>query len=255
MRKYVFILLFTFLFIFVSYYWKCTFIENSFNNSTEKFATEEAIMRHIDILDEVERINSKDTISICKNEIKYYADNMESVFLECSTDEMDAESIKLDLYLNDHNNLIYSYYVEQYDKTTRPPGVIWINNSEVIIDGNVIFDMSDYSKEVIILPELFGERKFLRDYAINPGKNHLAALFDKEYCLYLYLYDMNTKTWVQLCKQRYEYEDTSFYASCLSWITSNEIYFVNHNNKGNTYNLHTGELEKYPGEASVEDEL
>ncbi len=138
-----------------------------------------------------------------------------------------------------------------WKKYSFPKGGIWVNNDEVIINGEYIYNTNSNSKQEFNISSVLKEGMRVENYSLNKSCNKIAYTLVGNYKIMVYIYDISDKKWEFACGKDFEYKDTSPYEYNIAWSLQDEIYFDAHYYKLYKYNTKDKTVKLYKDKCTL----
>ena len=102
-------------------------------------------------------------------------------------------------------------------------GAIWINNKEVLIGGENIFNITTSLRKSIFSQDIKKEYQQINSYSINKHLSKVAYVITGDYNQKVIIYDVNKKTWASVFDKKYNYTQETFLN--IIWDYNDNLYF------------------------------
>lgn len=127
-----------------------------------------------------------------------------------------------DLFLNSNSKPLDNREYSNIESNISSKEAIWLNNENVIILGNYIYNINTAEKINILEPSIKDDNTTIINYAINNDLSKLAYITLENYQLRVYINDLKTNTWTKLYSEEIIITEDIFYN--IVW-SNNNIYF------------------------------
>lgn len=155
-------------------------------------------------------------------EFRTYSPNKVNYISDIFEGEEDGDLCKVKIYLNGQK-LIDEKKDFHLGKYSRSNGGIWIDNENVLIKGEYLLNIKDFSKQQIDFSSVLEEGLYIHNYSINHSKNKIAYVIVGNYYESIYIYDIENSTWELVAKFEYKHTYHEFYH--IAWGVNDDIYF------------------------------
>lgn len=132
-----------------------------------------------------------------KLERRWYSPNGLNYIRQTTDGQIDEDdnTYWLNLYLNQDNTIVSKillYDLNEIDLLNK--SMVWINNEDILIDGQVIYNINSGKERIIKFPD--NNRHYVVNYSVNRDVSKVAYATVGNYDITIYVYNIKEDNWI-----------------------------------------------------------